>query len=184
MRSLITWLCQGVRLAARARIARPLAIAGASAAVLSGAQSVAAAPACPGTDIFRFVTRPGIVGWSVAIGKSPQCAFPSLVVVMDLIEADRKVHKLNFTLQWDAANQKLVKALGIDEKFPNLYYAPEPGGTHSFVLSHHYILGEQIKITRVKVFATFAGHACRYEGPASEASGDPIITICRPPRPH
>lgn len=64
-------------------------------------------------------------------------------------------------------------------------------------MSHHYILGtdNQTKITKVKMFATFAGRACRYEGPAFKAAwNDPdvIVTDCiksRPgdgsrPRPH
>lgn len=108
MRPIIA-LFRSVRLAARARLRRSFAVIGASVALLSGVQSLAAAPACPGSEIVTSVTRPGIVGWTVRIDKSPKCAFPSLVVVMDLIEAGRKVHKFSFTLQYDVAKDRSSK---------------------------------------------------------------------------
>jgi hypothetical protein len=107
---------------------------------------------------------------------------------MDLIDASQKVHKFNFTLQYDSKTQHMVKALGIDDTFPNVYYGPDPEGTR-FVLLHHYILGTQVSstITQVKMFAAFAGRTCRYEGPAVGAQtlmgAEPIFHECLGKRP-
>lgn len=183
MRNLIIRIRLCLRhVAARTLVARSFAIIGAGVALLSGAQPAAADKYCSGSEIVEFVTKEGIVGWVVGVDKSPQCAFPSLVVVMDLIEADQKVHKFSFTLQYDANKRQLVKALGIEPSgkegyFPNLVLGGDRSkDKHSFVLSHHHLLGDQVKITQVKMFAAFAGRAsCRYEG-AATVPGTPSTT--------
>jgi hypothetical protein len=142
--------------------ARRLAILCTGFALLSGAPSAMAAAGCPNARLIEFTSNGYIAGWTLQFDHSQECAFPSIVALLDFTESDNVTHhKLSFTLQLDAKTGQLTKSLGIDAS--HIY--PQPGFTDNTRWVGVFFEPMFPNITKVNMFAAFAGQECKYNGP-------------------
>ncbi|MEJ0075681.1 MAG: hypothetical protein WDO17_09565 [Alphaproteobacteria bacterium] len=175
------------RLVPRAAVfARLVAAIFTSFLVLFAALPTAAQAACPNSRILNFGSNANAVGWTLVFDSSPSCALQSLVVVMKFTESNQTTHDLDFTLQFDAKTGQVKKSLGLDSSI--VYVSGLDDQNSRWIAFDYYqAFNAAPAVMQLDMFASFAGHACKYAGPAYKgtitgpmATGPiPVGTNCR-----